>query len=100
MIGFVGRPATQEGMRPPLVVPFDEASQPGPEIPAAQWHVKQSCVLVLRCVILMPFQNASIVTSPRISRLSCFRVADWSGNRYAPCSAFFSILIVPLRMRS
>ena len=32
VIGFVGRPAAQEGMRPPLVVPFHEASQFGPDV--------------------------------------------------------------------
>ena len=35
-------------MRPPLVVPFHEASERGPEIPAAEWHVKQSCAFVLQ----------------------------------------------------
>ncbi len=30
VIGFVGRPAMQEGMRAPLVVPFDKASEAGP----------------------------------------------------------------------
>ena len=35
-------------MRPPLVVPFHEASEPSPEIPAAHWDVKQSCAFVLQ----------------------------------------------------
>jgi hypothetical protein len=35
-------------MRPPLVVPFDEARQPGPEIPASHRDVKQSRVFVLQ----------------------------------------------------
>jgi hypothetical protein len=44
--GFVGRLGTEEGMRPPLVVPFEEASDRGPEIPASQRDVKQSCAFV------------------------------------------------------
>ena len=35
-------------MRSPLVVPFDEPSEPGPEIPASHWDVKHSCVFVLQ----------------------------------------------------
>ena len=35
----------------------------------------------LRCVILMPFQNASVFISPRISFLNCSMVSGSSGNR-------------------
>ena len=35
-------------MRPPLVVPFRKASQPGSEIPAPHWDVKYSCEFVLQ----------------------------------------------------
>ena len=48
MIGFVGRPATQEGMRPPLVEPFHVSGEVGAEIPASEGHVKQSCAFALQ----------------------------------------------------
>jgi hypothetical protein len=35
-------------MRPPLVVPFDEASEPSSEIPASHWDIKHSCEFVLQ----------------------------------------------------
>jgi hypothetical protein len=76
VIGFVGRPATQEGMRPPLVVPFHEASEPGPEIPAAQWQVKQSCVFVLQSTDeAFDHGNASVLTDGTEAGLDLFGFA-------------------------
>ena len=60
-IGFVGSPATQEGVRPPLVVPLDEVSEPGSEIPASHRDVNQSCVFVLQSTDeAFDYSNASV----------------------------------------
>ena len=76
MIGFVGRPATQEGMRPPLVVPFHEASEPGPEIPASQWDVKQSCAFVLQSTNeAFDHSNASVLADGTEAGLDLFGFA-------------------------
>ena len=76
MIGFVGRLATQEGMRPPLVVPFHKASEPGPEIPASQGHLKQSCVLVLQSTDeAFDHSNASVLADGTEAGLDLFGFA-------------------------
>ena len=76
MIGFVGCPTTQERMRPPLVVPFHEASEPGPEIPAAQWHVKQACVFVLQSTDeAFDHSNASVLADGTEAGLDLFGFA-------------------------
>ena len=76
MIGFVGRPATQEGMRPPLVVPFYEASKPRPEIPASHRDVKQSRVFVLQTTDeAFDQSNASVLADGTEAGLDLFGFA-------------------------
>jgi hypothetical protein len=76
VIGFVGRFATQEGVRPPLVVPFQEASEPSPEIPAAKWDVKQTCAFVLqRTNESFNHGNASVLADGTEAGLDLFAFA-------------------------
>ena len=64
VIGFIGRPPTRESMRAPLAVPFDEASEPGPEIPASHWDITQPCVFVLQSTNeTFNHSNASVLTN-------------------------------------
>jgi hypothetical protein len=63
-------------MRPPLVVPFQEASEPSPEIAAAQWDVKQSCAFVLqRTNESFNHSNASVLANGTEAGLDLFAFA-------------------------
>ena len=91
VIGFVGRLATQKGMRSPLVIPFHEASERGPEIPASQWDVKQSCVLVLESA---DEAFAKLQSAERVSILVAGTVAEDAkaelARRGVPVQAHYS----------